>query len=804
MRCGTPTPPHAHYSPCQACRAPQTPTTTTEEKLLRIIKLTAENFKRLQAVEITPGGNLIVISGRNGQGKQHPVSEPVLTPDGWRPIGQIQVGDEVIGSAGVPVKVTGVFPQETREVWSVITADGGVVRCGPDHLWSVSRWRDKRWSTETLTTAEIIRIGVRMNKGASRRWAVPIVAPVSFAQQTDALPIKPWVLGVLLGDANISDTGYVQLTTDAEIIDRIDVTGYRRNHGSSVGIDVLGTAKWSFRLEALGLAGKLSDEKFIPAVYLRATPTERAELLAGLLDTDGHPLPHPTGVCEFSTTSPALAEGVVELVRSLGGTATMGSPTTKKYTYNGEKREGKPAIRVRVKMPTQPFTLSRKAARWIPADDRRPLRRFIDRIERADDEDSVCIAVDAEDGLYVASDYIVTHNTSVLDAIWQAIGGGPAAKGTSKPIRDGEDQASVTVDLGDLKVTRTWRGDRTTLKVENADGARYSSPQAVLDKLVGKLSFDPLAFAQQSDRDQLSTLIDLIDLPFDLDDLTRQRQHLYDERTGVNRAVKHLEAQVSASPEPAADLPDVEVSVSDLMRRLRTARDAATAQQASAGREQALYDSLRRTRARIEQMREELARLEAEGKNLAIALVAARNEIAIDQTAPADDVAALERQISEADGVNRAVRAAKDRAATVIELGHSRETSQTLTDDIAALDTRRAQAVAEARMPIDGLGFDEQGVTYRGIPFAQCSSAERLRVSMAMAMAMNPTLRVIRITDGSLLDSDGMRLVEQMATDGGWQVWVERVDDSGSVGVVIEDGQVAESVDADNRSASRP
>ena len=94
-------------------------------------------------------------------------------------------------------------------------------------------------------------------------------------------------------------------------------------------------------------------------------------------------------------------------------------------------------------------------------------------------------------------------------------------------------------------------------------------------------------------------------------------------------------------------------------------------------------------------------------------------------------------------------------------------------------------------MPISGLGFDDDGVTYQGVPLKQASAAEQLRVSVAMAMALNPKVRVIRITDGSLLDSDNLALIEQMAADQDFQVWIERVDETGTVGVVIEDGQVA-------------
>jgi predicted ABC-type transport system involved in lysophospholipase L1 biosynthesis ATPase subunit len=155
------------------------------------------------------------------------------------------------------------------------------------------------------------------------------------------------------------------------------------------------------------------------------------------------------------------------------------------------------------------------------------------------------------------------------------------------------------------------------------------------------------------------------------------------------------------------------------------------------------------------------------------------------------DPAQYETQLAELEQTNAAVRAAKARTEVVSQLDKARGASQSLTDQLAAIDATRAQAMAEAKMPIDGLGFDEDGVTYQDVPFKQASAAEQLRVSVAMAMALNPKVRVIRITDGSLLDSTNLALIEQMAADRDFQVWIERVDETGTVGILIEDGQVA-------------
>jgi hypothetical protein len=105
-------------------------------------------------------------------------------------------------------------------------------------------------------------------------------------------------------------------------------------------------------------------------------------------------------------------------------------------------------------------------------------------------------------------------------------------------------------------------------------------------------------------------------------------------------------------------------------------------------------------------------------------------------------------------------------------------------------EVEKREAIAAAKFPVDGISFGDNEVLLNGVPFVQASDAERLCCSIALAMAMNPKLRIIRVRDGSLLDDDSMKLLARMAEEKDYQVWIERVDGSGRVGVVIEDGRV--------------
>lgn len=376
--------------------------------------------------------------------------------------------------------------------------------------------------------------------------------------------------------------------------------------------------------------------------------------------------------------------------------------------------------------------------------------------------------------------------TSVLDAIWLALGGGKASKTITRPVRDGQDHATVVLDLGDLKVTRTWNTQgRSTLRVEAADGARYTSPQAILDRLVGAMSLDPLAFTRLPARQQREALLDLVDLDVDLDALETERAALYTERTEVGREGKALGDIVVDDTLPAE-----ETSMQRLIADLHDAQEHNDRIEQVRREYSATCDRFEAAAKRVEDLRHRLEALEADlaaarqQKERADAALAASN-------APIDTgaIEARMRTVETENAKIRANNAARDRAAEAEAL---RSQYQDLTSRITAIDNRKARALASARFPVDGLGFDDAGVTYRGVPFSQASGAEQIRVSVAMAMALNPRLRVLRIMDGSLLDAEAMDAIRTQVADADFQLWIERVGNADDGAVVIEDGQVAQ------------
>lgn len=375
--------------------------------------------------------------------------------------------------------------------------------------------------------------------------------------------------------------------------------------------------------------------------------------------------------------------------------------------------------------------------------------------------------------------------TSVLDAIWHALGGGDASRATKRPIRDGEEQAEVTVDLDDLIVTRTWKADgKSTLRVESRDGARYKAPQQVLDSLLGRLSFDPLDFAQQPPRGQRDTLLGVVDLPFDPDQLERERLGVFERRTDINRKVRDLEGRLREMPKPDPDLPEEELSIAALIEERDKAIDRRRRRDDLRHAVEDAEQTVAEAERRLEEAQAEVDAVRAELDHV-------RGELAEHIVEPNDvDEDALEAKIRDADNINALVRGQKQRATLKDSLRAAQADADEATRELEQLDVAKRDGLEKAKLPLPGLGFDEEGVTYQGVPFAQASAAEQLRVSMAVAMSLNPDLRVILIRDGSLLDADNMKVVEDLAVENDFQVFIERVGTADGVGVVIEDGQV--------------
>jgi phosphate starvation-inducible PhoH-like protein len=364
------------------------------------------------------------------RGRAQPVTTNVLTPDGFRAIGELRVGDLVVGSNGEPTPVLGVYPQGEKDVYQVTAQDGSSTLCCGEHLWTVrtasDRRRDKPW--RVLETRAMIGT---LRAAHARRYELPLLsAPVRHPER--AVPLDPYALGLLLGDGCITGATTPSFATaDPELAEALGaaIPGVVMRHKSGVDYilnrvrapgDVITLENpVTGALRALGLLGTRSHTKYVPEDYLLNSPTVRLGVLQGLLDTDGGPVTQAGRTCriQYATTSPQLRDDVIQLVRSLGGVAYArcrpldGRPPGRAGGRDVPYRRDAYVVDLRLPEGIEPFRLARKRGKYLAAGGGGRPMRHIDAIEPVGRAETVCIQVAAADSLYVTEDYLLTHNT---------------------------------------------------------------------------------------------------------------------------------------------------------------------------------------------------------------------------------------------------------------------------------------------------------------------------------------------------------------------------------------------------------
>lgn len=361
--------------------------------------------------------------------------------------------------------------------------------------------------------------------------------------------------------------------------------------------------------------------------------------------------------------------------------------------------------------------------------------------------------------------------TSVLDSILYALGGERSIP--SEPIRKGATKAQISIDLGEMVVERRFTRKGAYLKVTGKGGKTIGSPQKMLDALVGRLSFDPLAFSRDEPKRQAEVLRALAGL--DLSDLDRQEAILMADRRDAGAEGKALKARLDGmhKPETPSSLDKIDTSAIEAKLAEGVARNI-DIESISQGLVDANED-VTNAEEKLIILKEALAEKQEEAKNLGAHV----------------DIHAIQKELSAAHNANVALIAFESFKRMEAYVDLARKNYEKLNRDVEAVRDARSQRIAEAKYPLDGLGISDEGeVTLNSLPMAQASLAEQLKTSTAVAMAINPKLRVLRITDGSLLDSESMAVIESLAKDNDYQVWIEQVDETGEIGFYIEDGSL--------------
>lgn len=430
---------------------------------------------------------------------------------------------------------------------------------------------------------------------------------------------------------------------------------------------------------------------------------------------------------------------------------------------------------------------------------------------------AVSIRVDDHGRLVLISGRNGQGKTSVLDSIWWALGGSRAIQ--SVPIRKGTERAEIEVILGDaehprgrLRVTRSITEAGSYLRVESmTDGAEYKSPQKMLDDFLCALSLDPLEFARATPAERRAQILATnADLGHRLDQLAVEEdiavQARRDAKRDLSKARGHLDSLEKPSGLPD-ERPDIQALQDqfDAAHELLRAHDADLATVTAAERTVSQADATATAaEARVSELEAQLSRARERAEQAASALVDAKDAL----QAAREQEQKSESEVPDIKGIRDAIAEARDleeRFACLDDYREAEETvaaAQSVVDQeeaaVAAARAARDALLADVQLPVDGLGIGDEDVTYRGVPFGQASDSEQLRASVEIAMALSPSLRIIRVRDGSLLDADSRKILADLAAERGYDIWMEVVESDDPAAIIIEDGAVVEpDADAD-------
>lgn len=361
-----------------------------------------------------------------GLGKALALDTIIYTPNGFKYMRDIDVGDYVFGKDGKPTKVTAVYNHHNVEMYKITFSDGVSIRCCKDHLWEINSQHKRKKIVDTKWLVSKDQFGkVRSENlfscGSYKYW-IDRCDPVEFTRTNT--PLNPYLVGCLLGDGNLAGGCIGFTTADKEMIDRLSKllpSGYIFNSSDSMRNIEYNIVKKNTKsskenlvktiIKKLNLYGTNSHTKFIPNCYKYNSKDVRLDVLRGLIDTDGYV--GKDNLIQYTTVSKVLCDDVRFLVESLGGIVSY---SESECGYNGKITGIAYTLTIKVDNPQDLCLLKRKREKLKPR--KFKARRNIVKVEKIENSDAKCITVDNKDHLYLAEHFVVTHNTKqIIDLV---------------------------------------------------------------------------------------------------------------------------------------------------------------------------------------------------------------------------------------------------------------------------------------------------------------------------------------------------------------------------------------------------
>lgn len=382
----------------------------------------------------------IAYGGARYGGKGQTLDSVVMTPTGEKQFGELVVGDVLLNPDGSKQTITHLHPIQERDTYRVVFSDGSETVCDDGHLWYGGWRRDKSDYMDSYdnkncvkTITELYEHTKKENLKSKRRYFhVPNIKPNLDFEQLGEITIDPYLLGVLLGDGSMRESGPIKVTGGlldhkemSELLTSVGFTNNQYWEKNKRFCDYRATVGYRDELKdqltKLGVYDKLAVDKFIPKEYKYTSYENRLSILQGLLDTDGGVSKNEgrIGSVIFTSTSKQLAEDVAWISRSLGFTATTSERESKDRIEGDKVYKCKHQYTVRIVAPngTRLFRLERKQNKIENKDTSSLLKRKVVDVIKEEKKLTRCITVSNPNSLYITNDFIVTHN-SILGSYW--------------------------------------------------------------------------------------------------------------------------------------------------------------------------------------------------------------------------------------------------------------------------------------------------------------------------------------------------------------------------------------------------
>jgi len=375
--------------------------------------------------------------------------------------------------------------------------------------------------------------------------------------------------------------------------------------------------------------------------------------------------------------------------------------------------------------------------------------------------------------------------TAALESIEMALTG----EKIENPIRNGKKKGEINVRLGEvggdeliLKKTFTPSGARLEITTPD-DSVPKKSPQKYLDNIIGELCFDPLDFIEKKPKLQREMLLKFID--FDFDNYTQKREAAYTSRKGYNRDINKYEIELEAYSDVDQNTPltltpiDKKLKTLDNMKKIRHYRSDEI--ESIDGIEYEIINQ----KSIITKAQQKIKELENAQTKKRISLKAIPNYTT-------EQIDVLNNEIMNIDVENLKISRAGERAKISEKLEQARRDAKKYDDKINDFDDKKLKAIVGGKYPISGLSVNEDAVLYNNVPITSLSSAEKVKIAVGIAMALNPKIRVILIREGSLLDKKMHKAIIDLAKIKNYQVWIEKVYTGIKGGIYFEEGEITD------------